>query len=136
MVDRDLRRTYNGGLLWPFSIIIRSGSVVLIQSTPLPYGAILLLAGLVVAFGVAVLLFRRWMQRPDTAESSETAWTLQQLRALRDKGEITIPEYERLKAAMLGNKEMRSTPLPQAPGGSAAAGGDPGRGRHGDSSAN
>jgi hypothetical protein len=76
-----------------------------------------LLAGFVVAFGMGVLLYRRWMRREDGDASGQTPWTLQQLRELRDAGEITIPEFERLKAAMLGSASSRVKPAqpPVAP---------------------
>jgi len=61
------------------------------------WGGALLLATLVLV--VAWMLIRRWQRR--TAEDTEATgpiWSLQQLRELKAKGQITDAEYAKLAA--------------------------------------
>ncbi|NOT02317.1 MAG: hypothetical protein HOP29_17050 [Phycisphaerales bacterium] len=54
------------------------------------------MAAMFVALIAAIVLVKRWMV--DARDSSSSAWTLHDLNQLRDTGEITIQEYERLRA--------------------------------------
>ncbi len=65
---------------------------------------VVLLVAAVIGLGVVLALVRRWMRRTrdDSAHGPASVWTLQDLRELRDSGEISVPEYERLRAAILG----------------------------------
>jgi len=75
------------------------------------YGGLLILA--LVALGAAVWwLRRRYMAE---AESSvDGVWSLQQLRDLRAKGELSEAEFQSLRAEMLGRHALRTA----APAGS------------------
>lgn len=53
------------------------------------------MAAMLVALIAAIVLVKRWML--ESRESSSSAWTLHDLNQLRDTGEITIQEYERLR---------------------------------------
>lgn len=54
------------------------------------------LCGLVVVIGVVFVYTRRWLFASDEGEPA-VGWTLERLRALRDSGRLTIPEYEKLR---------------------------------------
>ena len=62
------------------------------------YGATLVAAATLVLAMVIVLL-RRWMHRGD--ELRGTVWTLDELTAMRDSGDLTIEQYERLRSELL-----------------------------------
>lgn len=54
----------------------------------------------IAVLGVTYWFVRRWaLSKP--AESSGQIWSLQQLRDLQARGEITPGEFDRLKAIML-----------------------------------
>jgi uncharacterized membrane protein len=66
-----------------------------------------LVAGLllIAAIGGSALLWwwgRRLMRRTETEEEGGGQWTLQTLRELKARGQISDAEYERLKARMFG----------------------------------
>ena len=63
--------------------------------------AVLIAATVLLALGVYGI--KRWMKRGDSG--APTAWTLGQLTELRDSGELTIQQYEQLKANLI--EEMK-----------------------------
>ena len=65
-------------------------------------GALVLI---VVVGAVALLLIKRWWRRESDAPAG---FTLGDLRAMRDAGEISVAEYERAKEQMV--RTVRSTP--------------------------
>lgn len=74
----------------------------------LDYGPIALWSGIVifaaVILGAGLLLLKRRINAE--SESSGSAWTLHELTVLRDSGELTIEQYERLRSKLIG--DMRS----------------------------
>lgn len=52
-----------------------------------------------VVLGAGILLLRQWMRRDDGALG--VGWTLQELTELRDSGELTIQQYEHLRAQVI-----------------------------------
>ncbi len=73
--------------------------------------AAVLVAVIVVAVPATRAVRRRWLN-PETSSSPD--WTLQDLRALRDKGELTDEEFEKLKEAAIagvrpGNRGASAT---------------------------
>jgi len=59
---------------------------------------LLLLAGIVI-LGLGVWYYRRrWLGSDETAG---TPWTLEDLRRLRDQGDLSEEEYETMRAAMI-----------------------------------
>ncbi len=60
--------------------------------------ALLVLGVIVLAVGVWYYR-RRWM---DSADSSATPWTFEDLRKLRDQGALSEEEYQALRAAIIG----------------------------------
>jgi hypothetical protein len=65
--------------------------------------AILIAATVVLALGVYGI--KRWMRNGDSRAGS--VWTLQELTELRDAGELTIQQYEQLKANLI--EEIKGT---------------------------
>jgi hypothetical protein len=80
---------------------------------------LLLMGGLLVAF-LAVWYYRKWFvveDRPSTGQF----WTFQDLKQMRDRGELTEGEYEALRASLIssfGQPNPRQTP---SEGGQAAS---------------
>jgi hypothetical protein len=60
-------------------------------------GLLLILAFCVL--GVAIWYYRRWWMGQE--ETSGIAWTFDDLRRLRDDGDLTDEEYERMRAALI-----------------------------------
>ncbi len=58
-----------------------------------PAAILLVLIGALVVAGYVI---RRWAQ--PGSEMSQPLWTLHELTRLRDSGELTIEQYEKLKA--------------------------------------
>lgn len=64
------------------------------------WACLLLLSALIILY-VGVSVFRRyWLKAPDT---SSEPWTLDDLRKMRDQGQLTQAEFESLRAAMIGS---------------------------------
>lgn len=73
------------------------------MSGPEFWRAAIFAAAGIVGLGLGWWIFRRWWRRRYAdPEPSGEVWTLQQLRDLKVKGQITDAEFARLKAAMLG----------------------------------
>ena len=60
---------------------------------------VVVLIAAAVLLAVVIVAVKRWTFRDE--ESAETTWTLHDLTALRDSGELTIPQYERLRADLI-----------------------------------
>ena len=58
---------------------------------------VLIALTLALAFGLVVL--RRWVKKEES--TGGTPWTLYELTQMRDAGELTIQQYERLKANLI-----------------------------------
>lgn len=80
----------------PCSIVAATQAPVTDPETLLVWAAVL---GGVIVVGVmaARVARRRWL----SSEASSPDWTLQDLRALRDRGELTDEEFEKLRAAAI-----------------------------------
>lgn len=81
-----------------------------------------LLIGALIVLGVFVWYYRRrWLVGVDT---SPLPWTFEDLRRLRDQGELSEEEYQRLRAAMIGaaTGEPRESPPRATPTESDASG--------------
>ena len=61
---------------------------------------------IVIAGAVALLLIKRWWKAE--GEATMPGFTLGDLRAMRDAGEISVAEYERAKEQMV--RKVRSQP--------------------------
>lgn len=62
-------------------------------------GWIVLLVAAAILLAVVVVAVKRWTFRGE--ESAVTAWTLHDLLTLRDSGELTIQQYEALRADLI-----------------------------------
>ena len=82
-------------LLGAFEVSGRVGRI-------LSWGAVL--AVLVVGLGYGVRALRRWWLGEDKTCASPD-WTLQDLRELKAKGELTEAEYETLRGAMIAGAQ-------------------------------
>ena len=61
---------------------------------------------------------RRWV---NDAETGSSPWTFEEIRALRDRGDITEEEYQALRAQLLGT----ASPKPEVPNAVKSSGTDP-----------
>lgn len=61
-----------------------------------------ILMGLVVVLFVGLWYYRKWAFSPDDATTG-AAWTFEDLRQMRDRGDLSEDEYQSLRAAMLGS---------------------------------
>lgn len=79
-----------------------------------------LIAAAVVVLGIGVWYYRRWYRSDGPTNSS---WTLEDFRKMRDRGELTEAEFQRLRASVLGQVQgIRPTePASVKPGGSGNA---------------
>lgn len=68
-------------------------------------------AALVLALGL--ILLKRWMSQGD--QPGDTVWTLHELTTLRDCGELTIPQYERLKSELIEELDARDAASRDSP---------------------
>jgi hypothetical protein len=76
-----------------------------------------LIAMAIVVLGISVWYYRRWYRSGDSTTSS---WTLEDFRKMRDRGELTEAEYQRLRASVLGQVQggLSSEPVSVKPVGS------------------
>jgi hypothetical protein len=79
-----------------------------ITELPRLYVGLALLLVLIVALGLFVWYYRRWMF--SEPEQSIEAWSLSDLRGLRESGKITLEEYEKMRAAMIGSAGRKADP--------------------------
>ncbi|MCH7702828.1 MAG: SHOCT domain-containing protein [Planctomycetes bacterium] len=56
------------------------------------------LVGALVALVLGIRMARRWFLEEDPADG----WTLQDLRDMRERGELTAAQFERLRAEVIG----------------------------------
>ncbi len=75
---------------------------------PAVLGAALMLLAFAAAAAAGWYVLRRWWRREE--KPAEAGWTLQQLREMKSRGQITEAEYERLKAAALRDAETGARP--------------------------
>src|SRR5690348_15499986 len=69
------------------------------------WGGLLILVILVGAAGI--LLVRRWMRGGDSGGQPDAGFSLSDLRAMRDRGEITSEEYEQTRARVIAKVKGR-----------------------------
>lgn len=76
----------------------------------------------IIALGLVVWYYRRWMFA-EPRQGGEV-WTLDGLRALRDSGQISPEEYEKMRMALIGSMPGRSKAgaVSQGPGSPDASG--------------
>jgi hypothetical protein len=82
------------------------------------------IALLVIVGGVVVWYYRKWVLFADSSPEA-TVWTFDDLRRMRERGELTEEEYQSLRSAMIGSyqgKLKRSAPGTDAPEQPGAAG--------------
>lgn len=89
-------------------IPVHSVPATAITGLPRLYVGLGLLFVLIVALGLFVWYYRRWMF--SDPEQSMEAWSLSDLRGLRESGQITMEEYEKMRAAMLGSAGRKAGP--------------------------
>jgi hypothetical protein len=63
------------------------------------WGVILIAAVLVGA--VVIMMLRRWLKEPLAGASDDAGFSLSELRAMRDRGEITPEEYEQTRSRVI-----------------------------------
>lgn len=82
--------------------------------------AVLLL--LIIVGGLGVWYYRKQVLFSDSS-SQAAVWTFDDLRRMRDRGELTEQEYQSLRAAMIGS--YKSKPNQDRPDAGAAGSGPP-----------
>jgi hypothetical protein len=75
-----------------------------------------LLGVVVVGFG-AILLLRRYLRDPAAGGTGNVGFSLSELRAMRDRGEITSEEYERTRAMVIAKVKAAAARAEEQKGG-------------------
>ena len=92
-------------VLWP-AVMVTAFGAVLAQSGPpqrhmravLVWGTVLLVAALVVGMGIRALRRRVF---PEKEPPPDQLWTLEDLREMRGRGELSEEEFETLRARVI-----------------------------------
>ena len=90
------------------------------SKTGLPEAAIwfgVLILGVII-LGASIVVLKRLLFGSEGVEPA-TPWTLQQLTALRDRGELTIAEYDRLRNELIAQMNPPASRTNSPPEGSA-----------------
>src|SRR5438128_619757 len=66
----------------------------------------LLMVAVVAGFGV-ILLIRRYLRDPSAGQPADPGFSLSELRAMRDRGEITPEEYENTRARVIATVKRK-----------------------------
>jgi hypothetical protein len=66
-----------------------------------------LMGALIVFYIVATVYYRRFRESSSSSDD-QTPWTLDDLRKLRDQGDLTPEEYQKLRAAIIGAFQRES----------------------------
>lgn len=74
--------------------------------------ALLLLLAFTIVGGIVILVLRRKLKQPPT---STLAFTLGDLKKLRDEGAITLQEYERAKDSIIQRVKSATTDISEKP---------------------
>jgi hypothetical protein len=92
-------------VLWPAvmvtalgAVLARSGSLQRHTRAVLVWGTVLLVVALVVGLGIRALRRRVF---PEKEPPPEQLWTLEDLREMRDRGELSEEEFETLRARVI-----------------------------------
>jgi len=72
--------------------------------------SVVLIATILVLFG-AIVLYRRWMNAEET--TSNTGFTLSDLRRLHKEGKMTDAEFESAKAILIGSLKAAAAKPPE-----------------------
>ena len=112
-------------VLWPAgmmtalgSVLAQSGSAQRHMHAVLLWGAVLLVATVVVGFGIRALRRRVF---PEQEPPPDQLWTLEDLREMRDCGRLSEEEFETLRARVIAR--MAGAERDGGPQGRAAASG-------------
>jgi hypothetical protein len=73
-----------------------------------------ILMGAVIVGSFAILFIRRWLRDPTGGVTADAGFSLSELRAMRDRGEITSEEYEHTRARVISKvKASANAPRPK-----------------------
>lgn len=75
---------------------------------------------LVIVGGVGVWYYRKWVLFSDPFSDAVT-WTFEDLRLMRDRGDLTEEEYQSLRASMVGSFQGKPKGVPPGQGVSSAS---------------
>lgn len=70
---------------------------------------------LVIVGGVVVWYYRKWVLFSD-ASSDAVTWTFEDLRQMRDRGDLSEAEYQSLRATMIGSFQSKPKRVPPGEG--------------------
>lgn len=70
---------------------------------------LILLLGVVIAGGVVIFWVKRSMEDARAGSKGDSGFTLHELRELHGKGEISDEEFERARAAIIGQFQSKQT---------------------------
>lgn len=71
---------------------------------------LILLLGIVVAGGILIYWARRTLTEQRSSGTGDAGFTLHELRALHDKGELSTEEFERARTALIGAFQSTTGP--------------------------
>jgi hypothetical protein len=81
----------------------------------------MILMGVVVAGSFVIMMLRRRLRDTNAGPSADAGFSLSELRAMRDRGEITPEEYEQTRARVIAKVKANShAPRPKRTEGAAA----------------
>jgi hypothetical protein len=81
------------------------------ESEVIRWGIILI--GVIVVGGAAIMLIRRKLRDSAASSSADTGFSLSDLRAMRDRGEITSEEYEQTRARVIAKVKGKPVDPPR-----------------------
>lgn len=77
----------------------------------------IILMAVVVAGSFVIMMIRRMLRNQDATPSVDAGFSLSELRAMRDRGEITPEEYEQTRARVIAKvKATANAPRPKSAG--------------------
>jgi hypothetical protein len=82
-----------------------------VQTQMLYWGSIIM-AVAVVGF-ITIMIFKRFWKRSEGQPTHEAGFSLADLRAMRDRGEITPEEYEQTRANVIAKVKKKSEEKPR-----------------------
>jgi hypothetical protein len=69
------------------------------------------LIGVVIVGAFGIMLIKRWLKNQEGAPTEDAGFSLSELRAMRDRGEITPEEYEQTRSRVISKvKAMTNSP--------------------------
>ena len=96
---------------WLAQLPETTGARTYTESDVLTWGGILI--GVVLVGSVFIMLLRRRLREAPNTTGTDAGFSLSDLRAMRDRGEITPEEYEQTRAKVIAQVKKQATEPPK-----------------------